>query len=78
MQFGFIKFDGLNKHIIYKISYHWSNLEISLFGTYNMRIKKTVNDLILATGKNDIDTSSTVDDDSDRLSATAGREITLV
>ena len=43
-----------------------------------MRIKNTVNDLILATGKNDIDTSSTVDDDSDCLSATAGREITLV
>ena len=43
-----------------------------------MKIKNTVNDLILATGKNDIDTSSTVDDDSYRLSATAGREITLV
>ena len=43
-----------------------------------MKIKNTVNDLILATGKNDIDTSSTVDDDSDWLSATAGREITLV
>ena len=53
-------------------------MEISLFRTYNMKIKKAVNNLILATGKNDIHTSSTVDDDSDRLSATAGRKITLV
>ena len=43
-----------------------------------MRIKNNVNDLILATGKNNIDNSSTVDDDIDRLLATAGIEITLV
>ena len=59
MQFTYVIFDGLDEHVIYELVSYWSNLEASLFDTYKISIKKAVNTLILVSGKNDIDASST-------------------